>query len=168
MLGVQIKRGDSPTGWRIVGEGFISLRNRYHADQLWFPFMDRVVFQEERVVEPQPYKRVSFPKNRFAEIATESRALYPHDAPNQYVLPFIEGKKVSNAKYKKMKQHGMKTWDRDPNGEFYTVSIRCGASRNEVTAYCEENFRARFMFVGGHTLTLESVYDAILAKMKFS
>jgi hypothetical protein len=169
MQAIKIRSGASPLSVHVVGENFMTLQGRYDPNQMWFSFMDRAVFLYSEPGLPQPYKKFALPKNKFVQLEGTYLSLYPPEAdPNQLVLPFREGKRLSNKQANKEKASGFRTWDRKSDGELYTVSIRSGEIREEIEEWLKDNCQRRFILKSNHTIVFESAVDAINGKMKFS
>lgn len=155
----------------VVGDGFMTLVGRYDPNQLWFPFMDRAVFVCYETKPPEPYKKATLPNYKYVQIDGRYRTLYPTDGeadPRQMVLPFREGKRVSNKQAKFLQRYGFATWDRTPEGELYTVEIRSNDDRKTIEEWLRDNCRCRFIIKAFHTITFESSIDAINGKLRFS
>lgn len=153
--------------FRVVGDDFMMLDGKYPAEQQWFSFMDRAVYEARIVEPPVPYVKVHFSKKEvFAKVPDEARRLIPEDVGDgQLPLPFAEGKRVSRKQFAHMKRMGCKTWDRKPNGDLYSLVIT-NVQIATVTDWCLNNCHFRFN-AQGQTVTFESVVDAISTKLKF-
>jgi hypothetical protein len=157
----------------VVGDDFMMMRGKYDPRQLWFSFMDRAIFQSHPDPEPTaPYTRHHFKVSLFAKIDDRFRLLHPTDygARTQMVLPFHEGKRLTHRQFSRLKSVQAQTWERDANGEFYTIEVRNGEDKEIVSEWCIANLRNRFHIQGKTTMiiTFESSVDAINAKLKFS
>jgi hypothetical protein len=156
--------------FHVVGDHFMVLTARYDANQGWLSFMDRAVFaaRPERSMMNEP----AVPPNKamYVRVSEQDKLLYPpvSESPAQIVLPFAEGKRISNSQYKAMQKCGFKAWDLDLSGEPYVVKVRSGERREEIAAWCSENCRRRFHIRSNVSLTFESEIDAVAAKLRFS
>lgn len=172
MHSTKVRSGNNSVSVHVVGgDSFMTLDGRYDPNQLWFPFMDRSVFVCYEAKAPEPYKRANLPNYKYAQIDARYRVLYPTDGEadqRQMVLPFREGKRVSNKQAKFLQRYGFATWDKTPEGELYTIEIRSADDRKTIECWLKDNCQRRFIIKGFHTVTFESAIDAINGKMRFS
>jgi hypothetical protein len=165
-----VRAANIGASFHVVGREFMILTGRYNPDQGWFHFMDRAVFAATPTPQLVPYVRAKIPNKVFAQISEDDRKLYPSPkvAPGQFVLPFQEGKRVSNAQFKQMSDSGFTTWAKDSDGEICTVRILSADKRDDILAWCMDTCRHRFHLKGAQSISFESEIDALIAKMRFS
>ncbi len=152
----------------VVGTEFMVLDGKYPANQLWFDFMDRAVYEAVVQQVPEKYTRHNFPKRPFVPVSEFDRMLVQDDIGNgQLVLPFREAKRISHKRFSIMQKNRFKTWDKKPDGTLYEMTLRSDLKLAEVSAWCIENFVSRF-HLRGQLMSFESAVDAVTAKLKFS
>lgn len=159
------------TKYRLAGAAnasIIILQECYDADQLWLPFVDIFVFPVIEKEVPIPYTRHNFKKTSHV---CQRMYLYSFDS-EQLVLPFREGKQLTNRMLRIMEKRGFPLWDKKDEN-IIQVEIFTNESRQEIIEWCSDNLQKHFHLKSSYssasfTFTLESEIDALMIKMRFS
>ena len=170
-------------GLHIVGGPVCVLEQDYSVNQHWLPLGTTFAFNAEPAPErPVPYTPHNFKSTPvFLQIEDRHRLMYPRDHanhPKQYVLPFIEHKRVNNGAMKALAKHGFPLWDRAPMSDepkkgtkaedvLFQIEI-AGHYRLNIEKWCNENLRGRYYIRGERLVIFELEFDAMMAKMYFS
>lgn len=159
--------------WAVVGEGMI-LSGAYDRHQLWFSFMERAAFRLLPIESPPPaYTKANIPNEPFArKPATVQKTMPPDDSTNQMVLRFSEFRRVTRSQYKTLKKQKFPNWDKDENGEPYSIILAqkwanvSNEDRNQIAAWCRDQLSRRFAYISNH-IVCESKKDAVLVRLKY-
>lgn len=151
----------------IVGDPPIILKNSYDFAQLWFDFMRGTVFKKNIEEDsPPPVKKKN---NTYVYIEDIYRKLYSTDGSyaNQLVLPFIEGKRITNSEFTKMKADGFRAWDKDSKGDIYGLNIETPETRGNIEEWCKNNCKRRFYVTSNKKIFFQDENDFIIARLRF-
>ena len=156
------------TKYHIVGgdDNLLVLRDTYDADQLWLPFIGILVFSSIEKETPKPYSRHNFKTTSYV---SKKMDLFDFGS-EQRVLPFKEGKQLTNRMIKIMTSHGFPRWDRTPDGEVIQVTIDTNETRKEIVEWCSDNLKHHFHLKTSYStvvFTLACELDAVMVKMRF-
>lgn len=162
----------------VVGGDVIVMAREFDRNQLWLPLGTTFLFKaEERPAPPAPYAKHNFKERAHVRISDQARIMYPRDNAmfaKQYVLPYVEHKRINNGAMKALKKHHFPLWDKRPNCHSKNI-VDClfdldvyGFTRQAIEAWCNENLRGRYFVRGDRTIMFELEFDAMMAKMYFS
>jgi len=156
-----------PENIRVVGSSPIILKNFYDSSQFWFEFMSGAIFPTYLEEAPIPPKKIK--NTTYVSIEDKCRKLYPTDScyNNQWVLPFIEGKRITNSEFTKMKIDGFHSWDKDSDGCLYVLHIEAHETRLNIEEWCKNNCRLRFYINSNKRIFFQCANDFIIARLRF-
>lgn len=151
---------------RMVGVEPTVLREKYDENQYWFDFMRGAVFEIE---EPEIIPPVKKPKDTvYARVPEECKLLYPKNSdPNQWVLPFFEGKRLTNREFQDVEKSKFINWDTDNEGKPYELSLQISYRRAEIEEWCREHCVHRFHIRSNTKIYFQYKNDLLLARLRF-
>ena len=152
----------------MVGQGPIILSAPQDPSQLWFDFMAGAIFYVDKKTSKKEKSPSAIKQRKFVEIDDKYRSIYPKDAdPNQYGLPFIEAKRLSNRQFNLERNKKFVGWDMDGE-EIYCLIITALASREEIEDWCANNCKGRFHVNSNKSIRFQYEKDYMFSKLRFS
>jgi hypothetical protein len=162
----------SKHGIHVIGDVMV-LNGEYDPDQLWLPFMDRVIVNAAPPVQEKPVVHRKPKITTFASVPVHCQVPYVYDPEIwQEILPFAEFRHVTNAQLDVLEKARFPTWERETNGclaqyDFKNKRIHT----NEVIEWCKKSCGYRFHIRSSSQyakiITFQRVADLVLAKLKF-
>lgn len=125
----------------ISGIGILALDGVYDPDQHWFEFMQGAVFKRVAVPE-SPGTRSKINTGQYAAVPDNCRRIFVHER-DQFNLPFHEFRNISNREFDDIRIAGYTGWDRDDNGNLYSVAFS-KPNLSAVSQWCAENCTGRY------------------------
>lgn len=170
---------DLPEGakLRLAGADLFILHEPVPENQLWLDLPGCFIYPVSAEEEPRDTLRVhSYNLKKLANMAgrphartgPEERRLYKYRR-DQYVLPFVEGRRVSHNEMGRLQNAGYPGWERlPPDGRLAQVTIFQSKAK-EAISWVDEHCSGRVNIGKSRTLfTFEKATEAAMFKMLFS
>jgi len=154
---------------RMIGIIPIILKKYYDENQYWFDFMRGAIFQTQSEEKPKQNSSKSIKQTTYARVDDIYKSLYPRDYfdKNQWVLPFLEGKRITNSEFDKMRNSGFANWDKDSTGQPYSITLSTPEKRGKIEEWCKMNCKHRFYINSNKRIYFQYADDYLIAKLRF-